>query len=153
MHMNMGGPSEDMAQSETLRFDLPASHKYLDVLGACVHALITHVNSADEATLSYTVQLAVHEACTNIINHAYAGSTAGRIGITMTLDVNASPIRLVVEIHDTGNAFDPSSIQPPKLDEPQEHGYGVFLMHQLMDQVTYRSGADGNYCTLTKHLA
>ena len=72
--------------SDTIRLDFPATHKYLNVLGACIHELLARVEGlAEPVVVSYNIQLAVHEACTNIVDHAYAGMPAGRLNITLTL--------------------------------------------------------------------
>src|SRR5512141_2317406 len=114
--------------TEKIELDLPANHRYLNVLGACVDAVLARVDGInDSQSLSYAVQLAVHEACANIIDHAYEGCTDGRIQVTMTLYLVCEPKRLVVDLLDTGAPFDPSSIPSPNLEEPHEHGYGLFL--------------------------
>jgi serine/threonine-protein kinase RsbW len=139
---------------ETIRIDLPAAHRYLNIVGVSVEALIARIdNLTDADTLSYGIQLAVHEACTNIIDHAYAGQPAGRIEIVLTIDTSTTPARLSAELRDTGVPFDPTRIQPPDLSEPHEHGYGLFLIRELMDEMTYHSGPDGNRVFLRKTLS
>jgi serine/threonine-protein kinase RsbW len=151
-------PSTPQPSANVIRLDIPADHKYLNVLGACVDALLAHVEmrigTLDErAALSYTVQLAVHETCTNVIDHAYESRQGGRIHIAFMLEAVKPATQIVIEVHDTGAPFDPSTIPAPNLDEPHEHGYGVFLMHSLMDDITYHSTAEGNYCRLRKRLS
>ncbi len=138
------------ALSDTIRLDLPATPRYLNVLGDCIAALLTHINTiADPQTTIYNVQLAVHEACTNIIDHAY-GSSEGRINITLMLDWQ--PARLTVELIDTGKPFDPANVPPPDLDQPHVRGYGLYLMKQLMDEVVYQPMLGGNHWRLIKNL-
>ena len=140
--------SEDL---DTIRLDLPASHKYLNVLGACIAGMLENIDQLTDSTkLLYTIQLAIHEACTNIIDHAYAPHAAGRIAIT--LSIHQSPRRFVTELKDTGNSFDPTDIPEPNLLEGQEHGYGLFLMREILDEVTYEVQPDGNHWLLTKYL-
>ena len=139
------------ADADVVRLDLPASHKYLNVLGACLAEVLGRVEGlADPATSVYNVQLAVHEACTNVVDHAYAGRTGGRIRVTLTLAT--APGRLVVELHDTGRSFDPAGVAEPRLGEPQVGGYGLFLVRQLMDEVSYEPRPDGNRWRLVKNL-
>jgi serine/threonine-protein kinase RsbW len=137
--------------AEVIRLDIPATHKHLTILGACISQLLAHVDSIDDRELLiYTVQLAAHEACANIIDHAYAGEPGHRIMIDLTL--NERPRGLTIELHDTGRSFDIGSIPEPKLAEAHDHGYGLFLMRNLMDEVTYASGPAGNYWSLVKYL-
>jgi anti-sigma regulatory factor (Ser/Thr protein kinase) len=123
---------------------IPADFAYLHIAGAAVAALLEH----DPEDVAYNVQLALQEACTNIVRHAYAGQPDGLITITMT----RHPQRLTVELTDTGTCFDPSTVDPPDLDQPQEGGYGLFLMYTLMDDISYHPEAAGNTWRLTKLL-
>ena len=70
----------------------------------------------------------------------------------MTLHLESQPSRLTILLHDTGAAFDPTLVPPPKLGELQEHGFGLFLMHQLMDEVEYSHSASGNVWKLVKSI-
>lgn len=100
----------------------------------------------------YDVQLAVDEACTNIISHGYAALDAGSI----ILDLDIHPDRLVVTLTDFGHAFEPSSAPVPDVDAPIEErevgGFGLFFIQQAMDEMNYQVTEDGNKMTLTKHL-
>ena len=72
--------------SEVIRLDLPATHKYLNILGACISELLARVEDIDEReAISYNLQFAAHEACANIIDHAYEGDLGRRILVTITL--------------------------------------------------------------------
>ena len=137
--------------SEIIRLDLPASHKHLNILGACIAELLARVEHVDEreATI-YNVQLAAHEACANIIDHAYIGELERRILVTLTL--GGRPRRLIIELHDNGYSFDLATVPEPNLEEAHDHGYGLFLMRSLMDEVTYTARPEGNHWALVKHL-
>lgn len=95
-------------------------------------------------------QLAVDEACTNIIEHGYGGE--GRGDIRLTCD--PSPGELVITIQDTARPFDPATIPPPNLtaplDEVRVGGLGLFFMRQVMDAVEFRYVGGGNLLTLVK---
>lgn len=137
--------------SEVIRLDLPATHKYLNILGACISELLARIEDVSEReATSYNLQLAAHEACANIIDHAYEGDIGHRILVTITL--TERPRRLTIELQDTGYSFDPASVPAPDLNEAHDHGYGLFLMHSLMDEVTYTSRPDGNHWALVKYL-
>jgi len=86
---------------------------------------------------AWQVQLAVDEACTNIIQHAYSGESEKPIGILCSMSGND----LVIQIRDWGKPFDPKSVPPPdiesELDERKLGGLGMFLMRQVMDKVKY----------------
>jgi serine/threonine-protein kinase RsbW len=142
---------DPISESDVIRLELPATHKYLSVLEACVSAMLERVESIPERnTLAYNVTLAVHETCTNIVEHAYAGR-AGTIKATLSLA--DEPRRLVIDLYDTGRPFTmPSDIQQPNLEEVQTNGYGLFLIHELMDEVSYRPQSGDNRWRLVKNL-
>lgn len=99
----------------------------------------------------YAVQLAVDEAATNIIEHAYRDIVGGQIEITCYRRTDG----LAVILRDHGVSFDPSRIRQPnlkaKLSRRTVGGLGVHLIHQLMDEVRYQSEPGvGNVLTLFK---
>ena len=100
----------------------------------------------------YDVQLAVDEACTNIIAHGYSGLDPGSI----ILDLEIEPDKLIVTLTDFGHAFEPSSAPVPDVDAPIEErelgGFGLFFIQQSMDDMDYQVTEDGNKMILTKHL-
>ena len=71
------------------------------------------IGEADAAGLdgsaSYAVQLAVDEACTNIIEHAYGGEGKGDIEIRTNKLVNG----IEIVIKDVGIRFDPEVVPEP----------------------------------------
>ncbi|GAB4537387.1 MAG: hypothetical protein Kow0063_24100 [Anaerolineae bacterium] len=99
----------------------------------------------------YAVEMAVDEACTNIIEHAYGGE--GRGDIECTCEVNCD--KLVVTLRDYGRSFNPSSVPEPDiqaaLEDRQEGGLGVYLIRKLMDEVHFEFTPDaGNILTMVK---
>lgn len=103
--------------------------------------------------LTGKIILAVDEACTNIIKHAYKYSSNGDIGIS----IKFSNATLYITITDSGEHFDPDSVPAPNLLEYQKQrksgGLGIFLMKKLMDEVNYKILKDNrNQIELVKHL-
>lgn len=140
-----------MSSANSIQLNLPASHKYLNVLGACISSVLERAEVVSEpAVVAYNVQLAVHEICTNIVDHAYQGQPDGRIEVTLALV--PQPQRLIVDIRDTGLSFEPAGVPAPNIDEGQVRGYGLFLAHQLLDAVTYQPQPGGNWWQLIKNL-
>lgn len=81
----------------------------------------------------FAIELAVGEAITNIIRHAYDGQPGHPIRLMLTIDNE----KLSLSIVDFGRKFDPGNLPPPNLDTPREGGYGIYLIKKVMDQVTY----------------
>jgi len=103
--------------------------------------------------LTGNIILAVDEACTNIIKHAYKYSSNGEIGIT----IKSTQANIVILITDSGEHFDPENVPAPNLIEYQRQkkagGLGIFLMKKLMDEVNYKVLRDNrNQVELVKHL-
>ena len=78
-------PEGVQTEAEQITLDLPASYKYLNVLGELIEAFLAPLNLPAENGFIYDVQLALHETSTNIVDHAYAGAS-GRFSITLALD-------------------------------------------------------------------
>ena len=96
-------------------------------------------------------KLAVDEACTNVVKHGYRGE-AGFIEVVVT----GNGREFSIAIHDHGRSFDLRNVKSPDLkmyvETRKRGGLGVFLMNQLMDEVRYRAGHDGNVLTMSKRL-
>ena len=100
----------------------------------------------------YDLQLAVDEACTNIITHGYADMDPGSI----ILDLDLHPDQIVVTLTDFGHSFEPSSAPAPDVNAPIEErelgGFGLFFIQQSVDEMNYQVTEDGNKMILTKYL-
>lgn len=133
-----------------VRLELPAAHRYLTLVSACVSELLARADGlAEPEVLTYNVQLAAQEICANIVDHAYRDRADGRIVVTLHLDLAGR--QLLIDLDDTGAAFDPGGVPTPNLEEGQEHGYGLFLARELLDSVTYERLPSGNHWRLAKH--
>ena len=81
--------------------------------------------------------MAVDEACTNIIKHAYKLSPKGEIIIRIDYDEE----KFTITIIDYGKSFEPDRIPRPDLQkyylEHRVGGLGMYLMKSLMDNVEY----------------
>jgi serine/threonine-protein kinase RsbW len=92
-----------------------------------------------ESSTIDNIILAVDEACTNIIKHAYKLSPQGEIIIKIDYDDE----KFIITIIDYGKSFEPESIPQPDLRKYyREHrvgGLGMYLMKSLMDDVKYTS--------------
>lgn len=86
----------------------------------------------------YSIQIAVDEACTNIIQYGYKGRPDGQI--ECQCDLNADG--LTVTLCDQGVCFDPTLVPPPdttsKLEERQVGGLGIYFIRQMMDELQFQ---------------
>lgn len=99
------------------------------------------------------IALAVDEACTNIIKHAYSFDPNRNISVR----VKSRNGTFEVTIRDTGSGFNPSLVHAPDMRDYFSHyrkgGLGVYLMKSLMDKVEYEiHPGKRNEVRLTKYL-
>jgi serine/threonine-protein kinase RsbW len=98
----------------------------------------------------FDLKLAVDEACTNVIEHGYAG----RAG-TIELSVDAGSEGLRITIRDRGAAFEPSSVPAADVSARCEDrpigGLGWHLIRSSVDEIDYERDPSGvNRLTLVK---
>lgn len=129
---------------------MPAMFRYLTLLGESVEAILKEAAGIqpDEA-VAYQARLAMHETCTNIIEHAYRDQGGY---IQACLFIEQEPARLVVDFYDTGHSFSPDLVAKPDLAQAQTSGYGLFLINALMDEVIYEARPGENHWRLVKTL-
>jgi anti-sigma regulatory factor (Ser/Thr protein kinase) len=102
---------------------------------------VCHANEAAAADC----ELALVEACNNLINH-----NAG-IRDAISIRAEASPFDLTITIRDTTAGFDWPS-EPTLPDSSSERGRGIYLMHALMTQVQYTRDPSHNELRLRRAL-
>lgn len=99
---------------------------------------------------TFEVQMAVDEACTNVIQHSYREEEKGEIALRCEL----TDCDFLVTIRDHGRPFNPDVVPPTNLTsslaERQEGMLGLYFMRQLMDEVRFRFDAEGNELTMVK---
>ena len=100
----------------------------------------------------YSVETAVEEACTNIIEHAYGGEGKGNIECACAID----ELGLTIQLRDKGKPFNPEIVKDPDTKAPlykrESHGLGLFMMRKWMDDVRFEfNGESGNILTMVKY--
>ncbi len=104
------------------------------------------VLDADKAA---ALELAIHEALTNIIKHAYKGREDKRIEIKVDIFED----KLIFRLYHWGEPFDPKEVAPPVFDGSQESGFGLFIISESVDEIVHAQDEFGtNYIDLVKHL-
>lgn len=121
-----------------------------------IPAITSFVTQAAEAagfgeTDSFHCQMAVDEACTNIVEHAYAGRDDGRIDVACQVE----PGDVTIWITDSGQRFDPAAIPEPDLTgrsvaEIEPGGIGMHLMRKMMDEVEFSFASGQNQLRMRK---
>lgn len=96
------------------------------------------------------IRLAVDEAYTNIIKHAYKHDDSKWVDIELGYNSNEFWVSLL----DSGDTFDPSSYTKPDVErqikEKRRGGVGVYLIKKLMDDVEYVNQGSVNEIRMIK---
>jgi serine/threonine-protein kinase RsbW len=99
---------------------------------------------------AYQCKLAVDEACSNIIRHAYGGDSTGVFDVFIRIDDGVFEIHLT----DYGEPYDPQDIPSPTMgntiEDAQPGGLGLYLIRSVMDEVCYTPGPKGNRLVMVK---
>lgn len=140
------------AQSTIIRLELPASHRFLNVLSACIAEALTRIEQVtDRENTLYQLQLGAQEICTNIVDHAYAEGEDGRIWIRLEIDEQSGEFHIV--FMDTGLPYQELEVDALTIDEPSEGGMGLFLIYQMLDTVSYERNNTTNIWRILKRLS
>jgi serine/threonine-protein kinase RsbW len=94
------------------------------------------------------IRLAVDEACSNVIKHAYGGDTTAKIVVKFRKRKDG----LEVVIEDDGVKADPSAVRGRDLDDVKPGGLGVHFIRKTFDRVSFDpSRKQGNRLRLFAH--
>jgi serine/threonine-protein kinase RsbW len=134
---------------------IPSQTENLEIIREFVTKIARKVGFKDEETGK--IELAVDEACTNVIEHAYAKDDRKLIDIEVQIDKD----KFTITITDQGKGFDPKKLKTPDMkkymDEMRVGGLGVYLMKTLMDEIDFdiKGGRGGrkNQVRMVKYFA
>ncbi len=95
------------------------------------------------------LRLAVDEACSNVIKHAYRGDTSRRIVVKYAMMERV--LRIIIE--DAGERVRPERMQGRDLDDIRPGGLGLHFIRRVFDTVAYDpKRKKGNRLLLSKQL-
>jgi serine/threonine-protein kinase RsbW len=90
------------------------------------------------------IVLAVDEACTNLIRHAFKLDKTKKICVQIEMEPNTFTVNII----DDGNPFDPMQVSKPDMDEYfkqfKKGGLGIHLMRSVMDEISYTPSTNSN---------
>lgn len=140
--------------TDSYEFDLtvPGDRQFLAFVRTAIGHLARDAGFSDIETGK--VEMAVDEACANVIEHAYR---AMRPKPSVRIRCKLCPHRFVVEIVDQGESFDFNAYTPPSFpdhwEQGKSRGIGLFLIKKCVDEVTYRRlGDHENEMRLVKNV-
>jgi serine/threonine-protein kinase RsbW len=131
---------DENGHTQAVRLTIPAKAEYI-TLGRLA---LTGIARLRPEPLSQEVlgdlKLALTEACTNSVRHAYAD---GQGSVQILYELHAD--RLVVEVTDDGDGFEPPSQPSGAIDgrELTEGGLGIAIIEALADELEIREREQG----------
>jgi serine/threonine-protein kinase RsbW len=117
-----------MSEGRSVRLTIPARPEYI-TLGRLALTGIAGLRQLSEETL-HDLKLALTEACTNSVRHAYGGRQG-----TVEILYELQPDRLAVEVGDDGPGFDPEARLNGEDEDLEEGGLGIAIIRALTDEV------------------
>lgn len=99
------------------------------------------------------IEMAVDEACANVIEHAYGQDATQEVIVRARFDADA----ITIEVIDTGKGFEPNAIEQKDvrrlIAERRSGGLGMRMMKLVMDEVEYQmKPGERNELKMVKHL-
>ncbi len=120
----------------TFQLHVPSSTENLAMIRDFVGSIGERAGMTPDELMK--LELAVDEACANVMEHAYGSVATHEVTVKATLDSEAVQIAIV----DTGRGFDPTAIDEVDLEQlirdRKSGGLGLHLIRKLMDEVSYQ---------------
>lgn len=139
--------------SLTFRVHFGSSRNQTRLLGRLMTLIGEHLEL--DAELCFELEIAVVEAVNNAIIHA-CGDDPGQ---QLELEISCRPEAITITLSDRGRCVDqlPEPVQPvtdeTTVEDLPESGFGLYLIHQVMDSVEYCSRLGVNTLTMQKNLS
>jgi serine/threonine-protein kinase RsbW len=126
---------DELDGSRTVRLTIPAKPEYITLSRLALSGL-SRVRRLPDDTLA-DLKLALTEACSNSVRHAYNGAE-GHVDISFELRDD----RLIVEVADDGSGFEPGAARDAG-EELAEGGLGIAIIRSIADEVEFGGGPGG----------
>jgi serine/threonine-protein kinase RsbW len=123
--------------ARTVKLTIPAKAEYITLVRLALSGL-SHLRPLDEETLG-DLKLAVTEACSNSVRHAYRDGREGSVDVVYELHSD----RLVVEVCDDGEGFTAENSTGAGESGLSEGGLGIAIIRELADELELGPGTSG----------
>ena len=137
----MASPTSPAASTNggvhTVRLTIPAKAEYISLVRLALSGL-SHSRPLPDETLG-DLKLAVTEACSNSVRHAYRDGREGSVEVVYELH----PDRLVIQVSDDGEGFTFREPEPEKDGALNEGGLGIAIIRELADELELGPGNGG----------
>ena len=121
---------DDDGEVRTVRLTIPAKAEYIGLGRLALSGLARGLETPLQGEALADLKLALTEACTNAVRHAYEGGDG-----SVELLYELHPDRVVVEVADDGDGFD-TEPTVPDLDDDElvEGGLGIAIIRAVADE-------------------
>jgi serine/threonine-protein kinase RsbW len=149
MSRSATGAIDEGEDVRSIRLRIPAKPEYVSLCRLALTGL-AELRSMRDETLA-DLKLALTEAVSNSVRHAYGGHGPGHVDVTYEL----RPDRLAIEVVDDGAGFDPDEAPSFDGDELSEGGLGIAIIRTIADEleIVSQPGARGSRLRFVKLLA
>lgn len=129
--------SSDGELRELLHRTIPADAEAVGAVTDAISETLAGLDVPEQKRLE--ISLAVQEALINAVVHGCGSDPLKNVTCKLHCD---SAGRIIIAVRDPGPGFSPESISDPKHGENlyADHGRGVYLIRQLMDEVQFERG-------------
>lgn len=148
------GPTEGWSMTSGERLEhgvvaltIPAKAEYI-VLSRLALSGLARVRPLEPALVA-DLKLALTEACSNVVRHAYNQQRSGEVEVRYELDNE----KLSVEVVDEGIGFDPEADVVAAGGELEEGGLGISIIRAIVDELDIESSRSGSSLRFTKYLS
>jgi serine/threonine-protein kinase RsbW len=118
-----------------IRLTIPAKPEYITLCRLALTGL-SRVRELSQETLG-DLKLAITEACSNAVRHAYPQG-----GGVVEILYDLRPDRLVIEVADDGEGFEPVA-ERENGDDLSEGGLGIAIIRSIADELEIDSQSNG----------
>ncbi len=129
--------ANEKAKKKKYHLKLPSDSANLDIIREFVGKIAQNMGFNEDDINK--IELAVDEASTNVIKHAYKGSE--KDNKIIDIDIVTFSNRLEIMVTDRGKGFIPNRIKEPNMKEylkqMKRGGLGIYLIKSLMDKVVF----------------
>ena len=138
---------ESLTRDGVVALTIPAKAEYI-VLCRLALSGLGRVRALEPGLVA-DLKLALTEACSNAVRHAYDAQHPGEVEVRYELDDE----RLSVEVVDEGVGFDPEAAVAGAGDALDEGGLGISIIRAIVDELDIKSTGSGSSLRFTKYLA
>jgi len=127
-----GRPENEL--SELLNIGFPADPDVVGTVADAIDETLIELHVPEKKRLE--IGLAVQEALVNAVVHGCKSDPSKEVRCRLQSDPNG---QIVITVTDPGPGFSPDLLSDPKRRENlyADHGRGVYLIRQLMDEVSF----------------